>query len=91
MKASEVSDGGLLRHNFLDYLWRHMKQGKRTLEELHALVNESFKEKGRTPMSWGTFVARVHRLDMDGHVKSVLSNGRVVFEAIGKPTDPLSE
>lgn len=91
VKVNEVNDGGLLKRNFIDYLWRHMNQGPHTLDELHVLVNEDFREKGRTLMSRGTFVDRLYRLDKDGYVKSVLVKERIVFQAGEKPTDPIHE
>lgn len=94
VKANEVNDGGLLKRNFIDYLWRHLFQGSpKTLMELFDLVNGDYKEKGQVAMGYGTFVTKVHALDREGWVKTVTrKDGQLGFVAVGKPTfDPLSE
>jgi hypothetical protein len=94
VKANEVNDGGMLKRNFIDYLWRHLNQGSpKPLTELFDLVNGDYREKGHVPMGYGTFVAKVHALDQEGWVRTVTrKDGQLGFVAVRKPTfTPLSE
>lgn len=88
VNPNEVDDGGRLRHNFIDYLWRHMNQGQdKTLEELFGNVNASYAEKQHTPMGWGRFVEIVHDLDKRKFVRSVIvDDSKIVFKPVRKPT-----
>ena len=88
VKAGEVDDGGRLRHNFIDYLWRHMKQGEdKTLEELFCNVNASYVEKQHTPMGWGRFVSIMRELDKKGFIKTAIVDGsKIIFLPVRKPT-----